>query len=79
MSETREQLESSRARLAHENSSLRRQLKLRHEQLRRLESKVRRTIVVGSNVDFDELYQLRQMVPNKPRKRYGRGRGTGDD
>jgi len=38
-----------------------------YDKLRRLEGKVRTTIVVGEHVDSDELYQLRRMVPNRPR------------
>ena len=67
MPETREQLENSRARLAHENGHLRRTNKSLYNKLRRLENKVRNTIVVGERVDHDELYALRKMVPAKPR------------
>lgn len=66
--ETREQLESHRARLAHQNSRLQRDVVKLHNRLRRLENKVRKTIVIGETIDADGLYQLRQMVPNTPRK-----------
>lgn len=72
MAETRDQLESHRARLAHEVSGLRRDRINLHNRLRRLENKVRSTIVIGERIDADGLYALRQMVPNKPRKKLGR-------
>lgn len=35
--------------------------------LRRLENRVRNVIVVGEQVNTDDLYQLRILVPRKPR------------
>lgn len=65
--ETYEQLETSRARIAHENGHLRKSNKYLYDRLRRLENKVRTTIIVGEPFNNDGLYQLRQMVPTKPR------------
>lgn len=67
MTETREQLESARARLAHEASYLRRDRDKLYDKLRRLENKVRSTIVIGEQIDTDGLYELHRMVPAKPR------------
>lgn len=38
-----------------------------YNQLRRLENRVRKTIVVGEHIDTDELYALRISVPRNPR------------
>lgn len=65
--ETRDALETSRARLAHEAGHQRRRADQLYARLRLLENKVRKTIVVGETVNLDALYQLRQMVPTKPR------------
>lgn len=65
--ETRDALETSRARLAHEAGTQRRRADQLYARLRLLENKVRKTIVVGETVNLDALYQLRQMVPTKPR------------
>jgi len=69
MSETREQLEIHRARLVHQNVALRQRNRYLHNRLRLLENAIRSAIVVGERVNMDALYQLRQRVPVKPRKK----------
>lgn len=63
-----EELESRIARALHERDSARRAQRALYERNRRLENKIRDTIVVGENFNASGLYQLRQMVPNKPRR-----------
>jgi phage shock protein A len=59
---------SNLARIARESHRFKRGFNREYERCRRLENKIRSTIVVGEPFDNDGLYQLRQMVPNKPRK-----------
>lgn len=68
MVESREQLETNRAYWANQAGHLRRERDFLYERLRKLENRVRETIVVGDHIDTDKLYALRQMVPNHPRK-----------
>lgn len=67
MTETRDELELSRSRLAFAADYQTRRANGLYEKLRRLENKVRDTIVVGESFNSDGLYELRQMVPSKPR------------
>jgi hypothetical protein len=62
-------METLLARRTGEAASYRRSLKKTHNRLRLLENRVRNVVVVGERIDTDALYALRQMVPNKPRKK----------
>lgn len=73
-SETREQLESSRARHAHESSSYRDDAKRAHERLRLLENAVRRHAdrECACSSPGACLTELSRRIPQNPRPKYGR-------
>lgn len=68
MPETREEVENSRARWAHRAATAELNRDYLYEKLRKLENRIRDTIVIGDHIDTDKLYSLRVMVPAQPRK-----------
>lgn len=56
-------LSMARLRLSHAEK----RANANYDKLRRLENRIRSTIVVGEHVDTDALYALRISVPTKPR------------
>lgn len=77
MTETREQLESERARHAHEAGSARRALAYWYERNRLLENRVRAaTEETGLKERSEALNALVRYIPAKPRKKWAIGRFT---
>lgn len=64
---TLEELESELARTHRELFTAKKNVALYYEQLRRLENRVRKTIVVGEHTDSENLYILVRSIPRKPR------------